>query len=188
MHKSATSFGFTMIELLIVLVIIGVTALIAAPSIAEWGPYYRLKGDASTIAGMLTSARFEAVKREEVVVVSFNVAGETITMFEDANQNGTQQVAEPTISTYQLRRAVDFGLDPFVIANTQGGSVPGSAVTFPADLVSFSPNGAANPTGEVYLYLDPGDIVDDRQDFAVDVSAAGNVRYLRWSKINSSWE
>ncbi len=189
MMKTTKSYGFTLIELVITLSIIALAVLFSVPSIAEWAPYYRMKGDASTIAGILTTARFEAVKRNQDVVAQFNTANETVTVFEDTDGNGTQDAGEPTLNTYTLSQSVNFGVNGIVADDLNGsGNPPTASITFTNNRVSFASNGSATPAGELYLMFDPNTVVNTQQAFGVSVAAGGQVRYARWNPSINNWD
>jgi type IV fimbrial biogenesis protein FimT len=59
----ACSAGFSMIEMLIVLGIVGVLAVVGAPSLSDFVIGTRVKGAASDIYSSLVLARSEAIKR-----------------------------------------------------------------------------------------------------------------------------
>jgi prepilin-type N-terminal cleavage/methylation domain-containing protein len=67
--------GFSIIELLLVLAIMGILALIAAPWLYKIGQRSQIKSAASEIAIAMTAARMKAVKRN--AQVSFVVASTT---------------------------------------------------------------------------------------------------------------
>jgi len=185
--KTTKSYGFTLIELVITLSIIALAVLFSVPSIAEWAPYYRMKGDASTIAGILTTARFEAVKRNQNVVAQFNTANETVTVFEDTDGDGTQDAGEATLNTYTLSQSVNFGVNT-IVTQDLNGNPPAGAITFTNNRVSFASNGAATPAGELYLMFDPNTVVNTQQAFGVSVAASGQVQYARWNPSSDNWD
>lgn len=61
--------GFTMIELLVVIFIMGIMAAIAIPSLLSYMPKSRLSGATRTLAGDLMAARMDAVKMNRTVKV-----------------------------------------------------------------------------------------------------------------------
>jgi prepilin-type N-terminal cleavage/methylation domain-containing protein len=69
------SRGFTMIELMIVLVVMGIVAAAAAPSFREYTSRSRLRGVAAEAYSDLQYARSESVQRYRAVRITFSSTG-----------------------------------------------------------------------------------------------------------------
>ena len=110
------SGGFTLVELVTVVVIVGVIAALAAPSMAELIRSQRIKGAASDLMETLVFARSEAVKRNANVtvnaatvggttswnngwLVSYDDGGTTVTPRTEAKLNQLTVAASPTTVT-----------------------------------------------------------------------------------------
>ncbi len=64
--------GFTLIELMVVVVIIGLFAAMAAPGIAQRIDAYALRSDAERVANLYRNARLRAMGRGSAVLVRFD--------------------------------------------------------------------------------------------------------------------
>lgn len=78
-RTKATSKGFTMLELMIVMVIIAIGVALATPTYENIVQKRRVTGAAEEIAAFLALAQGEAIKRNEVVAVSTKRAGDGAT-------------------------------------------------------------------------------------------------------------
>ncbi|MCD6569391.1 MAG: GspH/FimT family pseudopilin [Deltaproteobacteria bacterium] len=64
--------GFSMVELMVVVVIIAIGAALAAPSLSSWLAKQKLNSSARTLASHLQQARMASVEGNENVRVSFD--------------------------------------------------------------------------------------------------------------------
>ena len=66
------SKGFTLIEVIVVMVVVGIMAAIAIPGYLNWLPNYRLTGAASDLFSHMQKTKLEAVKRNANCAITFN--------------------------------------------------------------------------------------------------------------------
>lgn len=158
--------GFSLIELMVVLAIMGVAALIAVPNIVSGLPAYRLKAAARDMTSQMRKARAIALKNKQNVSIRFDEAAGSFT-FQD-------RVFPPSGSlTSQYGSNVAYGV---------GDTGESDAITFPGTPpeVTFTPQGFADNNGFIYLTNARGDVR------RVEVTVAGKITIERWN--GSDWE
>ena len=107
--------GFTLLELMVVIGIVGILSAIAIPSYFQWLPRHRVGSAARTVMSTLEFARINAVKTNADVAVIFDWANERLTV----DSGGT------TLRTRQMPNDVhlqDMGLGSPVTFNGHGFS------------------------------------------------------------------
>jgi prepilin-type N-terminal cleavage/methylation domain-containing protein len=167
--------GFTFVELMAVVAIIGIIAGVAAFNAVELLPRYRLHAAARDFSGKLRLARKTAVRTASDVHVVFDQARNRYSV------NGETVPYRGTLATH-YGSGVGFGFGNATKSAAAGASpLPASPVTFQGNprRVIFNPRGLSN-AGTVYF-------TNSRRDCcAVVVSTSGRIRMRVWR--GNRWE
>src|SRR5215831_1271581 len=102
--------GFTLVELIITLALIGIAAVVGTPFIFKIMKRERLRGYATEIYSQVLAARMQAVKRNSPVVLFFDLANRRIISWAEVPPfDYVQNVAtEPTISQWEVPKYLLF--------------------------------------------------------------------------------
>lgn len=150
------SRGFTMIELMITTVIIGVLAAMSAPSLQRAYEKSSFRGGEQMVTSALRMARSYAISNKDLFGVHINAENHELTVFRNSLDPGT-----PSYSVGDSAYWVDTLPSEFDYIYV---SIPNSAVV-------FRPNGSAVATGNPNIYL-VGESDNMLAYFAINVMAA----------------
>lgn len=150
-HRSdpVTSAGFTMVELVIVMVVAGLVLAISMPKVDV--PERRLTSAVRESWAELVRARQQAVLLQHDVVVEFDTAAASLRLLYDADGDGVADADERT-EGYELPDGVVFGR-----ASAAVGPPGASAVSYripngeTLPRLTFHRNGSASEWGGFYL-------------------------------------
>ena len=142
------NYGFTLIETLVIVVIIGIVASLALPAIDP--ARFRIESGITSIASILQASQREAVTRQHDVRVGFDVANGFVLVHYDSDNNGVVDGGERRRS-WPLEPELIFGLGP-----APARPIGAAAVNFPTDAagvptVVFRRSGSASAAGGLYL-------------------------------------
>lgn len=113
--------GFTIIELLIVLAIVGIIITLAVSSMANTIPHLRLNDSVGELVSRINLARSAAIARNKAYVVSFNKLENTYNIFMDDNENWQREDDEDTITDRQMTKGVSIVKVSFSFGTTAFG-------------------------------------------------------------------
>ncbi len=138
-----------MIELVIVIAILGIIAAISIPTFMRFVRRERLRAPVREVHSIVMAARMQAAKRNQQVIVAFDLANHRVTSWADnLPYNYVQNAGEVMLSDYHVPDKVVFRMAP------NGGAVnDADAVGFDTylgigarvDMIIFRPDGTILP-------------------------------------------
>ncbi len=135
--------GFTLIELMVVIALIGVAAALAAPMFARTVPRLKSRAEARNILNMVRLARSRAISENTGYGVYFDRTASRYILFKNKTN--------PSAATYESTDSTVAGpvvMDPNVVY---------SSVVFANDCLVMLPTGAASQSGSVSINSTRGD-------------------------------
>lgn len=99
--------GFTLVELMITISIIGLIAILSVPNYQRFMHGWRLNGETQQLASALRTARSSAVMKNIDVVFSFDTDDGTYSWYEDMNRNGSLDNGEYESSEFDLGETIE---------------------------------------------------------------------------------
>jgi Tfp pilus assembly protein FimT len=153
--------GITILELMIIAVIVGITTTLAMPQFERGMEKLKLKGAGRDVISSLRLARSDAVSQRQQFGVYFNLNSNQYVLFKDKFNPGS--------FTYEA------GGDSAMVTETLPGHINFGSTSFPNFVVIFKPDGSASNSGSVELYSSE----EGYSSFVVDVlSSTGRVKLL----------
>lgn len=129
--------GFTLIELMVVILIIGMIATFSLPSLTRNVPRYRLNNDGENIRGQLMIARTKAIAEGYQYLGVFTKDATSFNIVKDINSNNAYDSGEPTT----------------IIKLSSGIKIKSNTQT-----ISFNTRGYANVGGTIELVNEKSEI------------------------------
>lgn len=147
--------GFTLVELMIVIVILAIMGAVMTPAFLQWQDRSKVNGAARTLRAAFETAKMRAIKNNTNAVVVFT-SNTTYQVYVDTNKNNALDAGEELVADETL--------------------APGVTITnnsFTNNDMEFNPRGMANgpnSTGTITMTSTGG------ERYSVVVSSFGRVR------------
>ncbi len=134
MRKLRQSWGFTFVEMMITVILIGILSALAVPSFIRTMDRVKLKSQVREIVSDIRWARSKSIQTKVQCGVVFNVANNTYSIFMDTDNPGNfvYSVNDSTLQTKTLSSKLDL-----------------TACTFPNNCIIFRSDGTGCSTGQI---------------------------------------
>lgn len=177
--------GFTLVEVMIVVAVIGILSAVAIPTYLTWMPDMRLRATARDVFSTFQKTRIDAIKANRDMAIVFDPATNTYSICSDPGIGGVWA----TLNDNTVLQVNNFAQAGYGIGYGNGGitglnSVTGEAMH--ADSVSFSNNVLVlNSRGTAkngYIYLQN----QNNRVYAIGATSRGAIRLRQW--MGGSWK
>jgi type IV fimbrial biogenesis protein FimU len=138
-NRNTNNRGFTMLEMMIVVVIIGIFASMAVPSFLNYIPKMKLRGESKEKVNYLRQARSKAITDNSQYGVFFDVDNDRIVYFKDTGS--------PELSTYNS--ASDSLMHAPIPCGANVEMINSSLIN---NCVIFYANGSASTSGSIMIH------------------------------------
>lgn len=153
--------GFTLVEVIIVVAMIGILSAIAIPNIITWIPNYKLKSAARDLYSNMQKARLDAVKENRDGAMVFDVNNgryyicsspgvDNDWLGTDDDTGGGDNIINQTIDLTNYKSGINFG-HGYATKGVPGDALPADDVSYIDNIVIFNPQGTGSAG---YVYLD----------------------------------
>ena len=171
--------GFTLLELLIVILFVGIIMAIGIPNFSKLKEKYEINGQAQKVYFDIMLARSTSVNNNNNVSVTFDVSKNLYKIHDDTNSDNVEDQGE-SIKSVNLENNVEFGYVPG-LRDIDGNMVTSPIFMESGNTVTFNSRGQASKGGSIFL-IHKNDIgISNNRLRSINIlRATGAVEYLKY--------
>lgn len=185
-ERPARERGFTLIEMLVVLAILGIAALISIPYLSAQIQRSKLLGVASQVSGLMRLARLDAIKYSRCGMVAIDLGTRKVNAFSDKDGDCAPDAGEE-IGEVILPKSVTFAESGGVCGAASVNGVDGfTALAGSPNFAKFTGDGSIEATGAFcFKSAALGTGAPNYLEVKVAPQATARVAILKWE--TSAW-
>jgi len=183
--------GFTLVDLVATISVLGIIVTIAIPAFSHWLPSQRLRSAARDLYTNMQLSKIRAIKSNAQWAIVFDNSGNPGRYYvcsDDGVNNtwdgpaamGGDDVAERTIEFAIYKSGITYGWGNATDDVPGGGGPPADTIAYVSHVAVFNPKGTSNG-GYVYLHNQ-----ENTTAYGVGTLTTGVIRLFKWK--GNGWE
>ena len=174
---SIKTSGFTLVELMVVIAILGIVGAIALPALIN--PENKARKAAREMMGDMQLARMSAIKTNKRHAIVFDTVANSYSICSDPGADNVwstlaDNTTGKTVMFTDYAAGISYGNGVAATnATVGGGPFPADFVSYNFNVLTFNPRGTCS-AGYVYLFY-------GNSSYAVGTLSTGIVKIYRWS-------
>ena len=176
--------GFTLIEVLVALIVLGILTAIAIPGFSTWLPKYRLKSASRDLYSNMQLAKMGAIKANADWAIVFDAGSNSYKICSDDGDGDWtttgNNTIERTVDLADYKAGVSYGHGNATDDIPGGGAPPADDITYTNDVLVFNSRGTGSGG---YVYLENS---KNTTTYGVGTRTSGVIQLRKWA--GAAWE